>query len=336
MAQHMAACHGVARGGPRRGRRRLRMGGAGGLDVAPSRERPVPGDTIDTAGEDRIGIFEVASKSSLFKSYSINSGTSLRLRVLSQAYQRMKWEQCVVRVVPQAPLTTKGGYVCGFIRDPDDAAVTAEELSAAQGSITKKWYETAIVPLPRSVMQEWFYTSEGPEPRTSSPGKFWIISEGAPSDNIDVVVTFNWRVKLTQPTVEHVSDLSFISDFEAISTPGKKRLTLRRGTEETQDFTTYLPDSLKGTTSKHAWRVPSFTIQYKEGTGDTGTYLAHFVVYDPSDKTISPSNNGKDFLPSEWQSDVAREVSIPCNTVYKYVPLGGECVRNFRQTPHRT
>lgn len=320
--------------GGSRGRRRRAVGRDGGVDIAPSRQKPVPGDTINTAGEDRVGIFEVATSSALFKSYSIDSGTSLRLRILSQAYQRMRWDSCVIRVVPQAPVTTKGGYVCGFIRDPDDGAVTAAELSAAQGSVTKKWYETAIVPMPRVLNNEWFYTSEGPEPRFVSPGRFWIIGEGAPSDNISVIVTINWRVCLTMPTVEHLSNFSFISNFEGWSSPGHSKIAIYKDGRMSVDASPFLPDGLDKT-RKHVWRVPSFIFEYSEGTGDTGTEWINYVIFDPSDKSLMASNDGKNFIAKVWQADVDKALLIPCNSVYKYVDdFCGN--RDFRQAPHRS
>lgn len=327
MVQHMEAVHPKGRS-----RVRARRGGLsrdGGIDIAPSREKPVPGDTITTAGEDRIGIFQVKSSQSLFKSYDIDSGISLRLRTLCRAYQRMKWLQCQIRVVPQAPVTTKGGYVCGFIRDPDDGAVTAQELSAAQSAITKKWYETAIVNMPRNVISEWYFTSEGDERRTSSPGKFWVISEGAPSDSIDVIVTINWRVSLTQPTVERVSDYSFTSNFQLHPDLGKSTLRAYYNNVYTADFSSFVPDYIKTLNAKSAFRVPSFNVEYAEGTGDTGTIQCHYVIYDPNDKTMSSSNNAVNSV-SAWQSNIATQMLVPCNTLYKFVPWGDSCsVKNF-------
>lgn len=338
LAQHKASCvrpsRSQRRGGMRGRRRSVLRRNQWGLDVAPSRTKSVPGQSIRAVGEDRLDIFPVSPKNPLFKSYAIDTGASLRLSSLSQAFQRVRWDSVVVRVVPQAPLTTKGGYVCGFIMDPSDTAVTARELSAAQGSITKKWYESSVVRMPPK--RELLYSSAGEDPRLSIPANFWVISEGNPSDAIDVVLTLEWSVTLMEPTVEHRKDLSFVTGLEIIPEQGKLALSWRNcGNNSSSDWDqSGLIDVLKAATAGNVtafWRVPSYSFEYAEGTGDTGTIQAHFIGYDPKSKVMQPSANGRDFdVTKVWQSNVDIQVLVPIGTYCKFVGTTA-CVNSFRQ-----
>lgn len=107
---------------------------------------------------------------------------------ISRAYQRIRWNSVKVIVTPQASTMTNGGYVCGFIMDPEDKTITARDLSASQGAQTKKWYESAVVSMPHK--PDLLYTSPGEEARFTVPASFWIVGEGAPSSDITIVVTF--------------------------------------------------------------------------------------------------------------------------------------------------
>jgi len=143
-----------------RPRRRQRAGGGGASvgDIAPSRIPPPSGSRITLSGEDRIFTVDVKKDRSVLSSVSIDSGMSPRLRTIARAYQRVKWNRVTIMVTPQASATTNGGYVCGFVMDPTDQHVTAEQLSSTQGATTKKWYETATVNMPAK--PDLLYTSD--------------------------------------------------------------------------------------------------------------------------------------------------------------------------------
>lgn len=315
-------------------RRRRRVGpGASGVDVAPSRIPATRGGAIRVSGEDRLAAFDIKSKSSVFTTVTISPGASSRLSSLARAYQRIKWDSVRIIVTPQASAMTNGGYVCGFIMDPSDQAVTAKDLTASQGSQTKKWYESAVVVMPRKM--DLLYTSPGEDPRLNTPSSFWIIGEGAPSSDLTVIVTFHWTVTLSQPTLEDLSESSFVLRGELRGNPNNYNLSYfpPGSTEGFDNFSSQIPENLRRSTDNQFFRVPTFIIEYKEGTGDTGSIQAHFIVYDPDDKKVYYSSNGKTIAKTPWQGDVeASQVCVPCGTYCKYTGQGNAC-QAVRQPP---
>lgn len=304
-----------------------------GVDVAPSRIPPTKGGSISVSGEDRLAAFDIKAKATVFSSIQISPGSSSRLATLAKAYQRIRWSSVRVIVTPQASAMTNGGYVCGFIMDPSDEAITAKDLTASQGSQTKKWYESAVVQMPTK--PDLLYTSPGEDPRLNVPSTFWIISEGPPSSDLTVIITFHWSVALHIPTLEDISSSSFSLKGELRGKPDNYNLDyFPPGAVKGQDdFSSQIPDHLRNSTQNQFFRVPSFNIEYKEGTGDTGTIQAHFIVYSPGDKKCYYSSNGRSIVTTTWQGDVqADQVCVPCGTYCKYIGPGNLC-QAVRQPP---
>lgn len=313
---------------PRRRRRSRRVRNARvsgrGPDINPSRSRTAPGGRITVTGEDRLGLYSVPRTSATFLNIPIVTGASQRLSSISKAYQRIKWDQVVVTVTPQCPLTVAGGYVAGFIMDPDDGAVTAQELTSAQGSVTRKWFESCNIRMPPKT--DLLYTSSSEELRFSSPGNFWIISEGNPSQDIYVVVTVSWRVTLSIPTVEHSTDYSFVMKGELVPLASNYNLQWKpENGSATSDCSQLVPTALASIKGNHFFRVPTFIIEYAEGTGDTGSVQAHFIVYNADDKKMYYSGGGHQIDNTPWQGDVNIQVAVPCGTTCKYVGQGNAC-----------
>lgn len=305
----------------RTSRGRRGRGRNGGVDVAPSRGRAAPASTIVLSGEDRIDSFTVTDKSALFYSVPITSGLSLRLSNVAKAFQRISWLSCTIRVIPQAPLTTKGGYVAGFVMDPSDLAVTADELTATQGSRTCKWYETCVSHMPAK--KQLLYTSAGEDPRLSSPGTFWVVSEGNPAESIQVVVTISWRVKLSFPMVEGVSDSSFVLEGSFVPYAANYNVKFVEKGKAYKDALdkcdVAFPEHLRDKDA--VYRVPTFLIEYEEGTGDTGSRQMHFIHYRSSDRRCYYSSTGTS-IESDivWQANVSTDTTlVPCGTFMKYV-----------------
>lgn len=332
MEQHKRSCHQmVARSGPRTRGARRRFGNAGGgADINPSKTRAVPGSVISLSGEDRLGLVTVAKDATTFNHFDITSGSSLRLGNIAKAYQRIKWDMVSVTVTPQVAVTVSGGYVCGFIMDPSDRAVTARQLSSAQGSQTRKWYESVTVRMPPK--RELLYTSAGTEPRLSQPCVFWIVTEGPPTSTVPIVVTMNWRVTLSEPTVEGQSDKSFVLAGTLVPKQNNYNLQyIPPGGSATDDCSKGF-ENFKDEESDCYFRVPTFLIEYSEGTGDTGTVQAHFVVYSPSDKKCYYSASGTKRDTTTWQGDINIQVVVPCGTFLKYEGSKNPC-RGDRSSP---
>lgn len=309
----------------RGGRRGARNAGLG-ADIAPSRIPPPKGNSITVTGEDRLFALDIKKGASVFSNVDVSSGASQRLGTIARAYQRIRWNSVTVIVTPQASTMTNGGYVCGFIMDPEDRTITARDLSASQGSMTKKWYESAVVKMPRKT--DLLYTSPGEEPRLSVPASFWIVGEGAPSSDITIIVTFLWNVTLHNPTLEDINNLSFTMKGEVRGKQDNWNLLWFPSTSSPgqEDFSSLMPEGVRALSGDHFFRVPTFTIEYSEGTGDTGTIQCHFLVYRSGDKRGYYSSNGRDVITIKWQGDVeANQVLIPCGTYCKYVGQGNLC-----------
>ncbi|APG76927.1 putative capsid protein [Hubei permutotetra-like virus 11] len=326
----------VAKTGRTRGSlrlRRTRTSNLPGFDIAPSRVPTVRGGMINISGEDRIGAFDLKSGKAVFMSVDISPSMSARLTTIARAYQRIKWNAVKIVVTPQASAMTNGGYVCGFIADPSDRAVTASDLSASQGAQTKKFYETAVVYMPRKT--DLLYTSAGEDPRLFMPASFWIISEGLPSSNLTMIVSVVWDVTLSQPTLENSHNNSFLLVGEIVPNPANYNLRYSPpGGDPQDDASSIIPAVLRETPGYHYFRVPTFTIEYSEGTGDTGTIQAHFVVYHTTDKKLYYSSNGRDVETTMWQGNVdAHQTLVPCGTFMKYVGQENSCRDTKLLTP---
>lgn len=327
LQQHKTAVHPRAK----KPSQKVRRSGGGyrnaGIDIAPSRIPPPKGCTITLSGEDRVDAFDVGSSTNVFKMISIGVTVSNRLKAIASTFQRIKWVALTVRVTPQASTIINGGYVCGFIMDPSDQHITAADLSSTQGSQTKKWYETAILKMPPK--PDLLYTSSSEEIRLQNPANFWIIGEGKPSSSLTVIVTMNWTVTLSQPTVEHERGASFILPTSVYPIQSNYNVSTSGSTDNNKvnlvDFSSYIPANIKELPGDHYFRVPTFNIEYKEGTGDTGTTQMHFLVYKTSDKKMYYSADGLAISMTQWQSDLPLQCLAPCGTYLKYVGQKNEC-----------
>lgn len=314
------------RGGFRGGRgiRRGRGGvGRTGFDIAPSRVPPSKGDAIVVTGTDRIDSFDVSTRDATFKNYSLSPGLTSRLENIAKGFQRIQWRKLVAYVTPQASATTNGGYVAGFVMDPEDLSVTADHLASNKGAITKKWYETAVISMP--TVNATYFINPGAEPRLVSPGRFWLVGDGKPQNTVHVVVTIEWTVHLTMATVERMPELSITLQGGDL-VPLQSNYNLRwqpTGGSGRDDVSPIIPKGLPDGT--HFWRVPTFIIEYSEGTGDTGTIGCHFIVYKTSDKKMYYSTDGANIVTTTWQGDVDVQVAVPCGTYCRYAGMGNVC-----------
>lgn len=328
--QHCCQVHAVPlRALPQRSARRGRgRGGAGDAtfvgDIAPSRIPPPPGGNITISGEDRLLSRDVKKDAAVLQGLSIEPGMSARLATISKAYQRIKWLSVEVIVTPQASAITNGGYVCGFVMDPTDSHVTAEMLSATQGSVTKKWYETAIVRMPRK--PDLLYTSDSEEPRLSEPARFWIISEGKPSSDLNIVVTCRWRVTLLNPSLEDRTSDSFVLVGDLRAKKDNYNMSYFPHCSQTaqDDFSSQIPDRLKSISGNHFFRVPTFSVEYNSGSEVLSDQM-HYVVYKTSDKKAYWSSDGTQINTTSWSASADIQYLIPEGTYFKYVGMGNVC-----------
>lgn len=311
---------------PRR-RPRRRSGNAGVLssDLAPSRVPTVRNSAITTSGSDKVLVFTIKAQQSLIKSIPIHPGSIPRLSNLAKSFQRITWRSLAVHVSPQVSTSINGGYVAGIVTDPDDEHITASDLSSTAGSQTKKWYQDAIIRMP--LKTDKLYTSAGEEPRFSSPGTFWICSEGNPSSDLTVVVTFRWTVHLEGSTLEDDATSSFVLSGSLNSIGGKSIMGYKAcgSTTVEEDVSGLIPAPIREVPGTHFFRVPTYTVEYQEGVGDTGTIQMHFVAYKTDTKNFHFSEDGSSVNASDWQADVDNQVLCSDGTYFKYTGQGNAC-----------
>lgn len=308
---------------PQRNRRaRVRGGGrVSAVDINPSRAGSAPGQTVTLVGEDRLGYFLVAAGTAPVLSFPIGVGMSARLSAVGKAFQRVRWDRISVNVVPQVSVVTNGGYVAGFVMDPSDDLVDAIQLTSNENSQTKKWFETANCVMPRK--PDLLYTSAGPDPRLSQPAVFWVIGEGPPQNPVPAILTVKWKVTFSEPTVEAHTDKSFTIEGELLPYDGNYNLQYRKTPNSAlqDDVSQVFPENVRG--DAEAWyRVPTFIVEYAEGSGDTGTKQMHFIVYDGRDKKAYYGASYGVLDRTVWQPAVSKNVSIPDGTYMKYVGPG--------------
>lgn len=104
-------------------------------------------------------------------------------------------------VQPQVSSLTGGGYVAAFVKDPADTIGTIAALTSQVGSVTTKWWQSANVEA--SLLSKELFTSEGTEVREFSPGRFVLMSDGAPTQTGNVTVFAQWSVQLSQASLEN-------------------------------------------------------------------------------------------------------------------------------------
>lgn len=326
LKQHESVKHGASVSAGRRPRRqgipRIR-----GIDIAPSRLSSVQGDTLVISGQDRVAapLFKMGSTG--YYSTAISVGVSPRLQTIARAYQRIEYMSCRMVGVPQVSVTTSGGFVAGFIMDPMDVHVTAATLSSAQGSMTRKWYESFDIRMPKKT--DLLYTSAGTDLRLSSPASFWVITEGSPTNDVTLILTFQWTVRLSQPTVENVADDSFTLKGTLFSNQGNWALEYQKPCtqEKIDDFSSEIPLHIREVSGRHYFRVPSFIVNYdSEGASGVVADTMHFIVYDTSDKKAYYSSDGKTVNTTKWSAKAEEQDLLPPGTFFKYVGQGNVCV----------
>lgn len=329
LQQHKKDSHGTVTPGPSRGRNsstsfrrpyrgRGRGGRSGGLSLNPTTIPPTMGGTITVTGEDRVLDFKVTAYTGAVQTILIDSTMSPRLQTLTRAYQRIRFNSVMMNVTCQVSAMTNGGYVAGFVMDPDDARVKVEHLQSSQGSVVSKWYESKNVFMPKD--NKLYYTSSGIEPRTRSPGRFWLMSDSTINVTAAVVITARWSVTLSHPTYEEdAEDYSFFLEGKFTAHKGNYDLYFTPvGGSASEDTSKAYPQAVQDLTSNAFFAVNSFNIEYSEGTGDTGTIQAHFLVYNPTDKRTYYSADGTKIITTQWQGDVEEQVAVPCGAYLRH------------------
>lgn len=234
---------------------------------------------------------------------------SKRLQTLSQAFERITFLSLTYRVTPKAASIITGGYVAGFVPDPEDSISTVESLLATQGAQSGHWWETREV-RPRLERKQLF-THQGNEVRLRSPGRFVLISDGASTGSLPLSVDVEWTVELSQPSFEDHKELSVTYTLrdDIISVPGSSFLKALHG----GDIITPRPEP--GMVFKLS--IP-LAVEYAEGTGDTGTWRYWYIQWQAEGAKYGDYSNGF-IIGKSWQSDLEFQMLLPAGLTLQVV-----------------
>lgn len=129
-----------------------------------------------------------------------------RLSTQASLFQRVKYHKLEFEIQTQVATTTSGGYVAAFYKDPSmDVGSGVEALNrmaAVQGSKTSKnWVSLNMSVTPT---QDKLYTANGNEIRMFSPGRFRMLTDGTPSNDINVTINLVWTCTFSEPALQRL------------------------------------------------------------------------------------------------------------------------------------
>lgn len=160
-------------------------------------------DMARVSGTDRLlHVEDVKGSSSgqLLLDFLVMPSGFKRLQKVAGAFQRIVYERLEFQVEPQITSSASGGYVVGFVSDPDDHVVNLDQLTATRGSVTTKWWQASSVRA--NFPSRMFYTSLGAEMREFSPGRFVLMVDGRSTQSGSLTVFCKWSVRLSGAILE--------------------------------------------------------------------------------------------------------------------------------------
>lgn len=210
----------------------------------PSSSRTVVTGGARERGRDRyLHVPEVQGVTGLLTRVVFSPHQVYRLKHLAQAYQRYKVNRLTFHVVPMMSTSTSGGYIAAFIRDPEDVPSSSQApnvLTATQGSVTAKWWETTTVSCGPS--PDLYYTANTPaQERFSSPGSFCMAVDGKASQSGSLTIYVEYDITFSMPGAEAQRDSGVVSVKTNLAiTAGKDYISTAAGSQKAADmFTGY-------------------------------------------------------------------------------------------------
>lgn len=266
--------------------KRTRAGGGGGRGKSAKRTGRIPAPSsrlsrhgsgnIEHKAMERVGTYEIEADADpgIVLQLQFSPSVLSRLRLLSSGFQRITYNSLVFEVVAKSSTLNAGGYIAGFVPDPDDEGISLTRLAASAGADTYSWWQNADVDAVFKDNQRTFWTSAGGEKRLWSPGIFYIIADGNPTSKLSLTVNVHYWVHLSIPSLESergVSNFSVITPLRVKS--GDAILEAADGTgDQIEKMVHPVPRP------QTILRLPfPLTVEYKEGSGDTGTLPFRFL-----------------------------------------------------------
>lgn len=146
------------------------------------------------------------ARGSIIYDQIITPAIAARLQTQASLFQKIQYRSLRFEVQTQTPTTNSGGYVVAYLHDPQMEVGTGEAalraLTAIQGTKTSKFWQSTDMNV-KTTQQEYF-TLQGNDIRLFSPGRFVVLSDGAPSEAVSITILFHWTVGLTKPALQRL------------------------------------------------------------------------------------------------------------------------------------
>lgn len=321
LQQHRAAVHGAPQ--PQRAIRNRRRGGVlpreTALGAAPAAVRSTAKPTSSnqrvpfSTSMERIRTVDLPADTKTGKEIArviINANCTPRLSMMASAFQRVTYTSVKLHVSAKGSSGVGGGYLVAFVADVTDEP-DLNQLGSFEGARTRKfWEDTEVVGTPSN---DKYYTS--PEDTSEgdrwwSPGKFIVLVDGKPSSAVGLTFHLSITCHLSGTSIERPLPPG------ASASVVLKNLFFKEGNHTMEDdqkvqdpkqLISPLPDSI---TTPLIFKVPTFILEYSEGTGDTGTIAFQYLYVTQTH--IGASLDGKtNFVAKNQQAGVIRSVTVP-------------------------
>jgi hypothetical protein len=146
------------------------------------------------------------AKGSLIYDQIITPAIAQRLRTQAALFQKIRYIRLRFEVQTQTPTTNGGGYVVSFLHDPKMDVGSGETalraLTAVQGTQTSKFWQSINMNVKTTTQQ--YFTLTGDDVRLYSPGRFVVMSDGEPTEDVSITILFHWTVELTKPALQRL------------------------------------------------------------------------------------------------------------------------------------
>nr|QIJ56912.1 hypothetical protein [Scaphoideus titanus sobemo-like virus 1] len=315
LAQHRQASHGAPGQNSRKGggsnpqpRRRQTQAASDITQVMAAQPQRVLGnsgtDMAIVSGVDRLlsvkELKDRASGSIVLDFLVVPSGFK-RLARIASAFQKVQYLQLEFSVEPQINAVTAGGYVVGFVSDPDDQIVNLDQLTSTRGSVTTKWWQSArVVP---KLTNRTYFTSMGSELREFSPGRFVLMVDGQASQTGNLTVFCRWSVRLSGAILEAPLPKEVTILNPVWIRNGHQGVWAKVATSVAADGWSDKPDHIIGTGWKKgaAYRLPYPVPLVK--ANDKQFALHHWLYIRDADSVFLAVDGPADFYEADYEID---------------------------------
>lgn len=304
LAQHRAASHGGSGPGPSKGRvsqpKFSRRDMAQTMAAQPQRVVGSAGtDQAVLSGLDRLYHVEdvkAFAAGGLVLHSMVTPQLFKRLGTVSEAFQYVEYQELEFQVEPQITAASSGGYVVGFVGDPDDAVSTLQQLTATKGSVTTKWWQSSVVRA--NFVRKQYYTTKGAELREYSPGIFALMVDGKASQSGSLTVFCRWRVRLWGAIMQPKESLAktVVLDRDVYVQDGHQGLWVIKSS-------TYVDTAADILGSTYGKLGATFRIPYPVGLvkpNDNQFALHHFVYVQAADGVFLCVNSPTDWYEAKY------------------------------------